>query len=167
MIKWRILILRDYPALSVWVLNMTTNVLETGRVTDREKGLGEQHRVQHSVVLKMEEATTSKELEGWHFVINFYFITVFICFSVLGIELRALQLLRKSLAWLQFQMLTQTNDCSSRTGGSVAPLLRILVQWTIREWMNAVEFVTALIRSQYSSMCIQVPLLPCPLPGEV
>ena len=43
---------------------MTTNVLETGRMTARETGIGEQHRVQHSVALKMEEATTSKELEG-------------------------------------------------------------------------------------------------------
>lgn len=64
MIKRKILILRDYPELSVWVLNMTTNVLETGRMTDREKGIGEQHRMQHSVALKMEEATISKELEG-------------------------------------------------------------------------------------------------------
>lgn len=110
-------------------------------MTDREKGIGSDHK--HGT-------------RGLTLCYQFYFLMSFICFSVLGIELRALQLLRKSLAWLQHQTLTHTNDCSSNTRGSMAPLIRILVQWTIWEWMNAVEFVTALIRNQYSSVCTHV-----------
>lgn len=96
MIKGRVLILRDYPELSAWILNMTPSVLETGRMVDRGKGCLGKNTGCNTVGFK--DGGGDPQAQDWRADALFYFILFFhhFCFSVIEIELRVLQLLAKS-----------------------------------------------------------------------